>query len=159
MFRTVRVPTAAPSGSNACPRILSAAVVALSAALAGSPAFADSDYPPGLFEHSPVVGPGGQAINPPGPNPAGPADGAEPGSAGPADPYAAEPGPAYPAGSEQPYAADAGTPYAAAPRPPAPIAPTDEFCDGIGMRTFASIEDVRRAHAVCDHHPRVRLGY
>ncbi len=155
MFRTARIPTAASSGGNLRLHILSAALVALSGALAAPAALAGSDYPPGLFENSPVVGPGGQgAVNPAGPNPPGPAGGAEPGPAGPADPYAAEPGPAYPAGSEPPDAADAAPPYAAAAGPPGPISPTDDFCDGIGMRTFGSLEDVRRAHAVCDHRRR-----
>ncbi len=150
MFRTARYPIASLSGRHPAARILSLSVVALSVALSASTALAGSDYPPGLFENSPVVGPGGQALA----NPAGPPPNSESGPAGPADPYANDAAPAYPGGAEPPYAADAGPPYAAAPRPPAPIAPTDEFCDGIGMRTFASIEEVRRAHAVCDHRRR-----
>jgi hypothetical protein len=155
MSRTVRIPTAAPSDRSPGARILTAAIVALGVALSASAALGGSDYPPGLFENSPVVGPGGQAPA----NPPGPPAGAEPGPAGPADPYAAEPGPAYPAAPQPPYATDAGPPFAAAPMPPAPIAPTDEYCDGIGMRTFASIEDVRRAHALCDHRRRLAPGY
>ena len=173
MFRTARIPTAASSGGNLCLQILSAALVALCGALAAPAALAGSDYPPGLFENSPVVGPGGQAPanpaapqadaepGPAGPGPAGPADpyANEPGPVGPAGPYDAQPGPPYPGGPAPPYAADAAPPYAEAERPPAPMAPTAEFCDGIGMRTFGSLEDVRRAHAVCDHRQRPRPGY
>ena len=61
MFRTARIPTAASSGGNLRLHILSAALVALCGALAAPAALAGSDYPPGLFENSPVVGPGGQA--------------------------------------------------------------------------------------------------
>ncbi len=164
MSSVVPIPIVPSSSRDVGAPVLTAAIVALSVALSASAALADSDYPSGLFENSPIVGPGGQVLtNPPGP----PAD-AEPSPAGPADPFAVEPGEAYPAGpgapnptdaGQPPNTADAGQPYGVAPRPPALIAPTDEFCDGIGMRTFASIEDVRRAHAVCDHRKRPRPGY
>lgn len=173
MSKTVRFPTAFVLRRSPGARTLSAAVVALCGALAAPAALAGSDYPPGLFENSPVVGPGGQAPanraapqadaepGPAGPGPAGPADpyANEPGPVGPAGPYDAQPGPPYPGGPAPPYAADAAPPYAEAERPPAPMAPTAEFCDGIGMRTFGSLEDVRRAHAVCDHRQRPRPGY
>ena len=68
-----------------------AAVIALAAALVAWPALADSDYPPGLFENSPVVpGPGGAP--PPGPDAAEPPDGPDPGppeAGGPLDDYCA----------------------------------------------------------------------
>ena len=59
------------SGRNPAARILSVALVALSVALSASAALAGSDYPPGLFENSPVVGPGGQALANPAGLPAG----------------------------------------------------------------------------------------
>ncbi len=47
--------------------------IALAAVLGAAAALADSDYPPGLFENSPVVGPPG-AAPPPGPDAADPPD-------------------------------------------------------------------------------------
>ncbi len=56
-------------------------------ALAAWPALAGSDYPPGLFENSPVVGQPGAAA-PPGPD-AGSADSLPPESPGPLEDYCA----------------------------------------------------------------------
>ena len=61
MFKTLRFPTAFVFRRSPGARALSAALVALCGALAAPAALAGSDYPPGLFENSPVVGPGGQA--------------------------------------------------------------------------------------------------
>ena len=113
MSRTARFPIALQSGLSPGARTLSAALVALCVALSASAALAGSDYPTGLFENSPVVGPGGQgAVNPAGANPSAPAAGAEPGPAGPADPYAAEPGPAYPGRRRAALRRRRGTPRA-----------------------------------------------
>ena len=69
-----------------------AVVIALAVALAAWPALADSDYPPGLFENSPVLPSGPGAAPPPGPDAAEPPDRPDPGSpeaAGPMDDYCA----------------------------------------------------------------------
>src|SRR5271165_3365689 len=76
MSRTVRFPIVPLSARAPGATILSAAVVALGAALAASPAAADQDYPPGLFENSPVVPHGQQYADPP----MGPTDPSDPGA-------------------------------------------------------------------------------
>lgn len=63
-----------PQRLVAKPAAMSLPVAALAAALAAAPALANSDYPPGLFENSPVVGKGATA-------PAGPPDAPDPGQA------------------------------------------------------------------------------
>jgi hypothetical protein len=99
-------------------------LVALVVALAGGPVLADQDYPPGLFENSPVVPPGQQYAVP------------HPGPAGPD----ATPGYGRPPGPDDPMA----------PVGPEAAAPPPGYCAGIANRTFGSIEEVRRAHAQCD---------
>ena len=106
-------------------------IIALAAALMGCPAFADSpEYPPGLFEHSPVV-------------PSGPKNGAPsaPPDATPSEP----PDPAVPSGPR-----DADVPFAS----PDGGGSSDDFCAGVEFRTFRSLAEVRQAHARCD-----REGY
>ena len=61
---------------------LNRSIVALGAALAAFPALAAQDYPPGLFENSPVVGPPGAAA------PSGPPD-----ATAPSQPPGGDPGP------------------------------------------------------------------
>jgi hypothetical protein len=56
-------------------RAVNPSVVALAGALAAWPALANSDYPTGLFENSPVVRPGQDPTDPAGPPP----DAADPG--------------------------------------------------------------------------------
>ena len=89
--------------------------VALAVALTASPALAAQDYPPGLFENSPVL-------------PSGPPDATD--------------------SSEPP---DAGVPFG----PPNAGGPEDDFCAGVGFRTFRSLGEVKRAHARCDPADRV----
>jgi hypothetical protein len=59
---------------------LNRSIAALGAALAAFPALAAQDYPPGLFENSPVVGPPGAAA------PSGPPDATAPSQPPGADP-------------------------------------------------------------------------
>jgi hypothetical protein len=173
MSRTVRFPTAALSARASGATLLSAALVALSAALAASPAVADQAYPPGLFENSPVV-PHGQPNGEPAPTqPSGPdgpdADGGPPGPDADAAPpgydapmgapgYGAPPGsPGYdapPPGYGGPvvprgYQAPPG-PYVPLPGRPEAYAPPHDYCAGIATRIFRSVEELRRAHARCD---------
>ena len=135
-----------PVGRGAGTKPLGAAVVALGAALAASPAGADQAYPPGLFENSPVVPPGqptgepapGQASGPNGPAAdAGPQGYETP----PAPGYDAPPAPGY-GGPPGPYCPVAG-------RPDVYASPSD-YCAGIATRVFGSLEELRRAHARCD---------
>jgi hypothetical protein len=102
-------------------------IIALAAALAASPALAAQDYPPGLFENSPVVpsGPPGAAVPSESPGaavPIGPPDAEVPSE--PADP--------------------------AVPLPPAAVGPPDDYCASVAFRTFRNLAEVRRAHARCD---------
>ncbi len=69
-------------------RAASRPILALAAALATWPTLADSDYPPGLFENSPVVGQPGAAA-PPGPTDADSADSLPPDSPESLDDYCA----------------------------------------------------------------------
>ena len=133
--------------------ILTGPVVAL--ALVASAAFADSDYPAGLFENSPTVPHGYQP----------PADAPPPAThdnAAPAAPSGAD------AEVQPPDAGAPPGPYGDLPQPPAPIAPAprayadppgaysgpppydDDYCAGIASRTFHSLGEVRQAHARCD---------
>jgi hypothetical protein len=102
--------------------------IALGLALTASPAFAGQDYPPGLFENSPVVpsGPPHAAI------PSGPPD---------ADVPFGPPGPDAPFG---------GPPDAAAPFGPPDAVGPDDYCARVAFRTFRSLAEVRQAHARCD---------
>jgi hypothetical protein len=101
------------------------AVIALALALTASPAFADGpEYPPGLFENSPLV--------PSGPPPSEPSD---------ADVPFEPPDPDAPFGPR-----DAAEPFG----PPDAVDP-DDYCASIAFRTFRSLAEVRRAHARCDH--------
>ena len=164
MSRTVRIATARRSGRASSATLLSAAAVALGAALAASPANADQDYPAGLFENSPVV-PHGQPTGEPAPDlppePDGSAVDAVPpgfeapmgppefgGPPGPPGDYAPPPprygGPAVPRG----YAAPPG--YVPAPGRPEAYAPPSGYCAGITTRVFGSLDELRRAHARCD---------
>jgi hypothetical protein len=140
MFRTVRFPIAMPSAPNPCARVLSAAIVALGAALLASASVADQAYPPGLFENSPVV-PSGQPAGEPAP--------AEP--SGPDGP-AADAGPPGPDADMAPpgYDAPSGPYVPVAPGRAESYAPGFDYCAGIASRTFHSVEEVRRAHARCD---------
>jgi hypothetical protein len=92
--------------------LIAGGVLALAAALAASPALTVQDYPPGLFENSPVV-------------PSGPPDASAP--------------------SQPP---DAAFPFEP---PPDADGALDDYCDGIALRTFRSLAEVRQAHAQCDH--------
>jgi hypothetical protein len=103
-------------------------VIALAAAMVAGPAFADApEYPPGLFENSPVV---------------------------PSKPLHAE-SPSGPLDAEVPFEppdpdAQFGSPDAVAPfGPPDDVGP-DDYCAGVAFRTFRSLAEVRRAHAQCD---------
>lgn len=176
MFRTVRIPIATPPGRKPGGWMLSAALFAVGAALAPAPAIADQNYPPGLFENSPVV-PNGQPTGQPAPGaPSGPdgaaADAAPPpadnayggpsgdgapvgpqGYGGPAGPqgYGAPSGPYGSAPPPAPYApAPPAGPYAPSPYRPEADIPLADYCAGIATRVFRSIEEVRRAHARCD---------
>jgi hypothetical protein len=102
--------------------------IALAVALTVSPAFAGQDYPPGLFENSPVVpsGPPVAAV------PSGPADADVP--FGPTN----EDGPLEPPDAVEPIG------------PPDVVGPED-YCASIAFRTFRSLAEVRQAHALCDH--------
>jgi hypothetical protein len=84
------------------------------AVVAACPALAAQDgYPPGLFEHSPVV---------PGPNDPPDAQGSPPDAAGPLD----------------------------AGGPPDGNGSLDDYCASIASRTFHSLAEVKRAHALCE---------
>jgi hypothetical protein len=122
MLSDVRPPFANPSKRRAAPA-WNRWVIALVMALPACPALAASDYPPGLFENSPVVPPG-------------------PGAAAPSDSDTAAPSGPAAAPSEPPDAADAG--------PLEPVAPSDDYCAGVASRTFHSLAEVRLAHARCD---------
>ena len=86
-------------------------IIALAAALAAGPALAaQDDYPPGLFENSPVV-------------PSGPPNATAP--------------------SQPPEAGDSFG-------PPDAVDPLDDYCEGLALRTFRSMAEVKQAHAKCD---------
>ena len=108
-----------------------ACLIALGLALAASAARAEQDYPPGLFEISPVVPHGQQYEGAPGAGPPGgemyPPDRSEPPMAG------------SPPGETDPYA----------PEPPVAAGPIDD-CANMAFRVFNSLAEVRRAHARCD---------
>jgi hypothetical protein len=106
-------------------------VLALAAALAASPALAAQDYPPGLFENSPVV-------------PSGPPNATDPyGPPNATDPYG-PPDVTAPFGPP-----DAAVPFG--PPPPDADDPLGDYCAGVPFRTYRSLAEVRRAHAQCDH--------
>lgn len=177
MHKTTRIPiVASRDGSRTAP-ILFLPLVALAAALASPPACADRGYPPGLFENSPVVGPGssgaaGSSGSPPpqaAPRrdvaPAAPSDPdaawEAPGPVAPAPPSASSPAPnaytlppdAYtppPNAYRPPSNAYAPRPYAYAPPRFEDAPPPYDDCTGVANRTFNSLEEVRRAHARCD---------
>ena len=103
-------------------------IIALALALMASPAIADGpEYPPGLFENSPLVpsGPPHAAI------PSGPPDAEVPSE--PSDPGA-------------PF----GPPDAVAPFGPPDAVDPEDYCAGMAFRTFRTLAEVRRAHARCD---------
>ncbi|HZZ61842.1 MAG TPA: hypothetical protein VFE63_11800 [Roseiarcus sp.] len=82
MSNDLRSPTAKLSKREGA-RFSGRSIVALGAALAAWPALAAQDYPPGLFENSPVVpsGPPGAtapSVSPDAAAPSGPADAADP---------------------------------------------------------------------------------
>lgn len=169
MFRTVRIPIAPLSGRASGATLLSAAVVALGAALAASPAVADQAYPPGLFENSPVL-PHGQPNGEPAPmqpsDPDGPDadagsqaydappapgyDAPPPGYGGPAGQGYGGPAPGY-GGPPAPGYGGPPSPYAPPPGRSEAYAPQTDYCAGIATRVFGSLEELRRAHARCDH--------
>jgi hypothetical protein len=103
-------------------------IIALAWALAASPTVAGPEYPPGLFENSPLMpsGPPHAAI------PSGPPD---------ADVPFEPPEPDAPL----------GPPDAAAPFGPPDAVDPEDYCAGMAFRTFRSLAEVRRAHARCDH--------
>jgi hypothetical protein len=105
-------------------------IIALAVALTASPAFAAQDYPPGLFENSPVV-------------PSGP-----PAAAGPSRPADGDV-PLGPPSADSPIGPpdDAVVPFG----PPDIVGPSDDYCAGVAFRTFRSLAEVRQAHARCDH--------
>jgi hypothetical protein len=88
----------------------SRSIIALAVALTASPALAAQDYPPGLFENSPVL-------------PSGPPDAT---------------GPSGPPEADVPF----GAPDAQGAQ--------DDYCAGVGARTFRTLAEVKRAHARCD---------
>ena len=89
MSRNVRSPIANPFKREGA-RPWNSSILALAVALAAWPALAANDYPPGLFENSPVVpsGPPG-ADAPQGPPDADSAESLPPDSPGPLDDYCA----------------------------------------------------------------------
>jgi hypothetical protein len=104
-------------------------IIALAVALTATSAFADGpEYPPGLFENSPLVhsGPPHAAIPPEPPDADVPFE--------PPDPDA-------------PF----GPPDGVAPFGPPDAMGRDDYCADIAFRTFHSLAEVRRAHALCDH--------
>lgn len=110
MFWTIRASFADAAGRVRRAAILTAPVVAL--ALIGPAARAASDYPPGLFENSPVVPHGYQP-----PADAPPPPPAAQGDAAPAAPPGAD------AELQPPDAGASPEPNRGLPPPPAPIAP------------------------------------
>lgn len=128
-----------------------ATAAALGLAFSASAAGANPDYPPGLFENSPVVPHG--YMPPETPPPGTPGDFAPPGADSGLQPPDMGPGPAPDdfAPPPGPYGAAPG-PYGAAPAyPQPPVGPYDAaFCASVGARTFHSLEEVRQAHARCD---------
>ncbi len=158
MVRSVRFPFAAPLDRTRGAGLLAAAVLALGLALSAEAALAGSDYPPGLFENSPVVPHGYK------PGDDAPATGGDAAPQGPAGPSADVQPPD--ANGPQPDAFPPQEPYGALPPPPAPIAPAPgyrappwangpppydyDYCASIASRAFRSLEEVRRAHARCD---------
>jgi hypothetical protein len=104
-------------------------IILVAAAMAASLAVAGPEYPPGLFENSPLV-------------PSGPPHAASPSEPPDADVPFEPPDPDAPFGSP-----DAVAPFG----PPDQMGP-DDYCAGIAFRTFHSLAEVRRAHALCDHH-------
>jgi hypothetical protein len=147
MFTIVRFLLAVPPGRMHGAVSLTGPVIALGAALSASAALAGSDYPPGLFENSPVVPHGHQ---PGDDSPPAPDDAAPP---GPGQEAFGPPTDVAP----DPYGAEAPPPGPIAPAPPRPYngpppwasGPSD-YCAGIAARTFATLDEVRRAHARCD---------
>ena len=109
-------------------------VILITAALAISPTLAAQDYPPGLFENSPVVKPGS-------------ADATAPGE--PSEPEV----PGEQPDAEAPLPPDmGGPPNAMAPLPPYAAGQPGDYCASMASRVFHSLEEVRRAHARCDPH-------
>ena len=92
--------------------LIAGVILALVAALTASPALAAQDYPPDLFEKSPVI-------------PSGPPEATVPSA---------------PPDADVPF----GPPLDA-------VDPLDDYCDGLALRTFRSLAEVKRAHARCDH--------
>ena len=112
--------------ANALP--MNRSIIALALALAASPAFADGpEYPPGLFENSPLV-------------PSGPPHAAIP--SGPSDADL----PFEPPDPDAPF----GPPDATAPFGPPDAVDPEDYCAGMAFRTFRTLAEVRRAHARCD---------
>ena len=154
MQRTVRDRFAVSTGRmrRACPL---AACVALGLALTASAARADSAYPPGLFENSPVVPHG--YVPPESPPPAAPGD-AAPGAPAPLGPESGLPPPDMGAAPGPDESLPPPGPVGPAPgidgeapayRPPAG-AYDAAFCASVATRAFHSLEEVRQAHARCD---------
>jgi hypothetical protein len=106
--------------------LIAGAILALTAARAARPVLAAQDYPPGLFENSPVV-------------PSGPPNATDP--YGPPDVTV----PSGPSDAEVPFG----------PLPPDAGDPLSDYCAGVPFRTYRSLAEVRRAHAECDHAHRV----
>ncbi len=150
MIRTVFI--AARSGRGA---FLVAALVGCGLALSGSPGFASSDYPAGLFENSPVVGPDGAPVQggAAAPSPSVPPPGAEPPLAGDG-----EVGPGTSVGGLPP-AGPPGYPPQPFPPPTSYAGPQDDWCAGVASRIFGSLEELRRAHARCDRAFAPPAGY
>ena len=149
MFKFVPFPFALVFDGTRSAIPVSLPLVALCAVLGAGPALADQDYPPGLFENSPVVRPGQQYAVPP----SGPQD-ATPPSASPDLGASEAPGPSMPPGPSVPPGPSmpAGPMGAFVPPPPVAMAPPDDYCASVAFRTFGSIEELRRAHALCDHY-------
>ena len=112
--------------ANALP--MNRSIIALALALTASPTVAGPEYPPGLFENSPLV-------------PSGP-----PHAAIPSEPSDADV-PFEPPDPDAPF----GPPDAAAPFGPPDAVDPQDCCAGMAFRTFRSLAEVRRAHARCDH--------
>ena len=103
-------------------------IIALALALTAGPAFARGpEYPPGLFENSPLV-------------PSGPLHAAIPSEPSDADV------PFEPPDPDAPF----GPPDATAPFGPPDAVDPDDFCASAAFRTFRSLAEVRRAPARCD---------
>jgi hypothetical protein len=108
--------------------LMNRSTLALAIALAASPVFAGQDYPPGLFENSPVV----PSVPPTATGPSGPTDGDVP---------------LGPPSEGSPF----GPPDAVVPfGPPDVVGPPDDYCASVAFRTFRSQAEVRQAHARCD---------